>query len=321
MHDLNRLIGANIITSLVHVGISMLVIALSPAFKEYSQRMPVSYYVLGGIIQFAITAIIRFVNRFFQEELRRINRKNTINVMLVGTGETARIVRRQIDDDPDSGEQIVCIFTYHDSEIGTLIDGISVVGNLNQFTEHIDKYKIQRVILADSIMPMSVRERIKSSCQAAKIDVQDFSGFLRYDNSGLPFQKLMQCISGKITVLKDGKTTKFDNGEQALMTIVGKHDVKSISIHDGAFFIELLSYKVKPLIVFFITNRPDVALVAEKYGVDRIWVDLEVRGKEQRQHNLNTVKSHHSISDIVAIKPLLTRAEMMVRINSWYEES
>ena len=241
--------------------------------------------------------------------------------MLVGTGETARIVRRQIDDDPDSGEQIVCIFTYHDSEIGTLIDGISVVGNLNQFTEHIDKYKIQRVILADSIMPMSVRERIKSSCQAAKIDVQDFSGFLRYDNSGLPFQKLMQCISGKITVLKDGKTTKFDNGEQALMTIVGKHDVKSISIHDGAFFIELLSYKVKPLIVFFITNRPDVALVAEKYGVDRIWVDLEVRGKEQRQHNLNTVKSHHSISDIVAIKPLLTRAEMMVRINSWYEES
>ena len=50
-------------------------------------------------------------------------------------------------------------------------------------------------------------------------------------------------------------------------------------------------------------------------------MDLEVRGKEQRQHNLNTVKSHHSISDIAEIKPLLTRAEMMVRINSWYEGS
>ena len=49
---------------------------------------------------------------------------------------------------------------------------------------------------------------------------------------------------------------------------------------------------------FYITNRPDVALVAEKYGVDRIWVDLETRGKEERQHNLNTVKSRHSISDI-----------------------
>ena len=113
--------------------------------------MPVSYYVLGGIIQFAITAILRFVNRFFQEELRRFNRKNAINVMLVGTGETARFVRRQIDDDPDSGEQIVCIFTYHDSEIGTLIDGVSVIGNLNQFTEHLGtKYIAEGAAQADA---------------------------------------------------------------------------------------------------------------------------------------------------------------------------
>ena len=87
------------------------------------------------------------------------------------------------------------------------------------------------------------------------------------------------------------------------------------------FYSKKAICQLLPKVWFFITNRPDVALVAEKYGVDRIWVDLEVRGKEQRQHNLNTVKSHHSISDIAAIKPLLTRAEMMVRINSWYEGS
>ncbi|MBP5303657.1 MAG: aldolase [Clostridia bacterium] len=73
--------------------------------------------------------------------------------------------------------------------------------------------------------------------------------------------------------------------------------------------------------LFYITNRPDVALVAEKYGVDRVWVDLETRGKELRQKNLDTVKSHHCIEDISKIKPRLTAAEMMVRINSWYEDS
>lgn len=75
------------------------------------------------------------------------------------------------------------------------------------------------------------------------------------------------------------------------------------------------------LILFYITNKPDVALVAENYGVDRIWIDLEVLRKEERQSNMNTVKSHHSIADIAKIKSLLTKAEMMVRVNSWYDGS
>ena len=34
--------------------------------------------------------------------------------------------------------------------------------------------------------------------------------------------------------------------------------------------------------LMYITNRSDVALVAEKYGVDRIWIDLETLGKEEK---------------------------------------
>ena len=71
----------------------------------------------------------------------------------------------------------------------------------------------------------------------------------------------------------------------------------------------------------YITNSPNVALIAQKYGVDRIWVDLETIGKEKRQQGLNTVKSQHSVNDIKAIKPLLSTSEMLVRINSWYDGS
>ena len=75
------------------------------------------------------------------------------------------------------------------------------------------------------------------------------------------------------------------------------------------------------LILFYITNNPQVALIAEKNGVDRVWIDLEIIGKEKRQKNMNTVKSHHSINDIKIIKPLLSKADLMVRINSWYKDS
>ena len=67
--------------------------------------------------------------------------------------------------------------------------------------------------------------------------------------------------------------------------------------------------------LMYITNNVDVALIAEKYGVDRIWVDLETLGKQERQGHIDSVKSKHSINDIRKICPKLTKSEMLVRVN------
>lgn len=76
-----------------------------------------------------------------------------------------------------------------------------------------------------------------------------------------------------------------------------------------------------PLTVFYITNNPDVALIAEKVGVDRIWVDLETLGKEERQRGINSVKSRHTVSDVGKLASVLTKAELLVRINPWHSGS
>ena len=73
--------------------------------------------------------------------------------------------------------------------------------------------------------------------------------------------------------------------------------------------------------LFYITNKPDVALIAERYGVDRIWVDLEILGKAERQGQVDSVKSHHTVEDVRIIKPLLTKSEMLVRVNPWHDGS
>ncbi len=70
-----------------------------------------------------------------------------------------------------------------------------------------------------------------------------------------------------------------------------------------------------PLKLMYITNNKNVAYIADRNGVDRVWVDLETLGKEERQKGLNTVKSHHRITDISVIKPVLKDAELLVRIN------
>ena len=60
--------------------------------------------------------------------------------------------------------------------------------------------------------------------------------------------------------------------------------------------------------LMYITNNPDVAVIAQKNGVNRIWIDLETLHKEERQHNLDTVKSRHKIEDIPRIKKVLRQS-------------
>ena len=67
--------------------------------------------------------------------------------------------------------------------------------------------------------------------------------------------------------------------------------------------------------LMYITNNPVVAKAAELSDIDWIFIDLEFLGKEQRQANLDTVKSKHSVSDIKIVKSCLEKSRLLVRIN------
>ena len=74
--------------------------------------------------------------------------------------------------------------------------------------------------------------------------------------------------------------------------------------------------------MMYITNNPQIARIAEKYSVDRIWVDLEQIGKKERQGGMNTVQSTHTIQDVQVIRNSIEgRASLQVRVNPIYDGS
>ncbi len=73
--------------------------------------------------------------------------------------------------------------------------------------------------------------------------------------------------------------------------------------------------------LMYITNKPEMAMLAQEAGVDRIWIDLEYKGKEERQAGMNTVKSKHTIEDIINIRPIVNKSDLMVRVNPLDDES
>lgn len=73
-----------------------------------------------------------------------------------------------------------------------------------------------------------------------------------------------------------------------------------------------------PLKLMYITNKPEIAKIAEECTVDRIWVDLETMGKKQRQGHVNSVKSTHTMADVSVIRAAVTKARLLVRVNPLY---
>lgn len=67
--------------------------------------------------------------------------------------------------------------------------------------------------------------------------------------------------------------------------------------------------------LMYITDNTEVAKIADKHGVDRIFVDMEYIGKEDRQRGLDCVKLHHTLDDVARIRKAVSNAEVLVRIN------
>lgn len=231
LHDLNRILMANLVTAAVHAAGTIL----------FFTRMPITYYLIGAVLQFVFIAISRFFFRIWFLEKARLGRRN-LNVMIVGTGETAQILRRQIEN--NNLARPVVIFSYRDHS-GGMIDGIPVVSDLNKIGETIKKYGISVVILADSLMPPEVRARIRGACEG--VEVQDFSGYLQNEGPGLTPARVLEYAAGKVILSVEGKESSFSNGEQALMSLHGKYNVTRIGARENALYLELAPFVLNDL--------------------------------------------------------------------------
>lgn len=71
----------------------------------------------------------------------------------------------------------------------------------------------------------------------------------------------------------------------------------------------------------YVTHQPEVARIAQASGVDWIFVDLEINGKHARQGHLDTVISGHTVADVRAVRAVVDRAKLLVRVNPMGEDS
>lgn len=73
--------------------------------------------------------------------------------------------------------------------------------------------------------------------------------------------------------------------------------------------------------LMMIVNQPEIARYVAERGVDRIFVDLESLGKQERQGHLDTWMSAHTFDDISRVRDAIGERELLVRLNPWHPGS
>lgn len=232
LNDLNRILLANLATFVVQVAGSVVFVL----------RMPVTYYVIGAVIQFCMIAASRFSYRLFLMERSRVrNRRNatSIPVMIVGVGETSHLVRRHLENDGENAARPVCLLDFRGEEFGNMMEGLPVISGVDKLADAIKKYSVECVILADSTMPTDVRKAVREICGEMNVEVQDFAGFFQESRGAVTLRNLMEYAKGEVELVVNGKSQSFANGEQAVMSVTGKYVVKSVAARENRLVVEL----------------------------------------------------------------------------------
>src|SRR2546425_12618292 len=63
------------------------------------------------------------------------------------------------------------------------------------------------------------------------------------------------------------------------------------------------------------TRDGGVARAAVRAGVDRVFLDLEIAGKAERQRGRNTIISGHTLADLERVRAAVPDAEVLARVN------
>lgn len=181
-NELNRVASATVITTVFHwAGITVLF-----------SRMPMSYYVTGPIIQFCLTTAVRFSYRYITMERQRRELRDNIkhNAMIIGAGAAGQVILRELKNSNESQTRVCCMIDDNPNKWGRYMDGIPVVGGRDSIFESVDKYGIDKILVALPAAGNEQRREILNICKETGCEIKSLPGIYQLTNGEVSLSKM-----------------------------------------------------------------------------------------------------------------------------------
>ncbi len=160
-------------------------------FKSDVQPVPQSYYFLYTFLLITAIFISRFSYRFFRSMKSQAgNRNNNQAVMIIGAGEAANIIIKDIITSNYSTMSIKCIIDDDTNKWGKFIQGIRVVGGRDRIVECADLYDIDEIIVAMPSVSRSELKKILEICKNTSCKLRSLPGMYQLVNGEVNVSRL-----------------------------------------------------------------------------------------------------------------------------------
>ena len=152
----------------------------------FLKRMPITYYVIGAIIQFMLVALARFSYRFFLlERKKETNNATRSRVMLIGAGEAGQMLLRDLHTADDSDGRVCCIIDDDKNKWGRFIDGVPIVGGRDDIFLNVEKYRIEKIYFAVPSIDAEQRRDILNLCKETKCELKILPSAFRFASNNV----------------------------------------------------------------------------------------------------------------------------------------
>lgn len=243
IHELGYIILANTISFFMQI----------IGYCLFQYPIPKSYFFAQIMLQTAMVIGIRFSYRFcrYLKEAREQCfgcGEPQQRVMIIGAGDAGRVIIKEILDSRFLTMKVCCVIDDDCNKTGRYINGIPIVGDRFSILKNVEKYKIDKIILAIPSASKEERREILEICKMTKCELKMLPG-------------MYQLIDGELNIgkLRDVEITDLlgrDPIQVNLDEIMGYVEQKIIMVTGGGGSIgselcrQIAMYNPKQLIIF-----------------------------------------------------------------------
>ncbi|MBE6868115.1 MAG: polysaccharide biosynthesis protein [Ruminococcus albus] len=267
------------------------------------RRMPVSYYIVGAMLQFCLVIGIRFCYRFILLERERISERGKEcdrrykRVMLIGAGNAGQMIMRDIEQSTTLREKVVCIIDDNPNKWDRYIDGVQIVGGRDDILLSVQKYNVNAIYVAIPSASPEDRRDVLNICKETGCELKNLPGIYQLVTGDVSVAKMkdvaIEDLLGREPIEMDmsevydsiqGKVVLVTGGGGSigseLCRQVAKHNPKQLIIFDvyenNAYEIQMELRRNMPdlnlvVLIGSVRDNKRINEVFEKYHVDIVY--------------------------------------------------
>lgn len=163
-------------------------------FSIAIMRMPIPFYLIGWILVFGFTASIRMMYRLLRRmRIKADNSKGNTerqNIMIIGAGAAGLVLLREYRNSYYLTDKVKIFIDDNAQKWNKYLDGVLIEGGRDKILESVEKYRINKIILA---MPSADRKDIRDIleiCKETDCQIQTVPGVYQLVNGEVNVSKL-----------------------------------------------------------------------------------------------------------------------------------